>query len=280
MFTGVDLSIWQHPGGAEIDYELAVSKGIDFAIIEYRDEASSVNPFFERDHAGFLRAGARVGSYCYVHPELPAAPQAEDLRMLAKYGPVWADLEITGNKNRRQLRAFWDDLRTAAPHIGLVTYPSFLESNGPLPGAPLWIDSWGAPRPPAFDGLTIWGTTDKATVPGIPATVDLDSFVGTGAQFESIFGGRPTAKGATVQSRGGIVGMASTPSGKGFWLAFRNGDVLPFGDASYHGSPHLIDLKVDAFSVTPSGMGYRLAISNGVINEYGDARPEALTPLH
>src|SRR5579862_7166216 len=129
MRTGCDVSIYQHPEGQKIDYELAVAKGIDFAIVEYRDEDAAENPFFLADVDGFRAAGAGVGAYIYLRPrEQPIAQQAEDLRMLAKYGPVWGDLEITGGLSRAELVQWWDELTSAAPHIGLWSYPAFLQA--------------------------------------------------------------------------------------------------------------------------------------------------------
>lgn len=187
MLTGGDFSIWQHPPDhPEIDYKLAVKKGIDFAIVQYRDEDAGENPYFLKDHSGFKSAGARTGSYVFLRPDLPLAPQAEDLRMLAKYGPVWGDLEVTGGKNAADLRAWWEQLTDSAPHIGIVTYPAFIEAYGPFANtSPLWIDSFGAPHAPA--GALLWGMTDKAQVPGIPGVVDLDGFTGTRAQFDALF---------------------------------------------------------------------------------------------
>ena len=280
MLSGVDISIWQHPDGAKIDYALAVAHGIDFAIIEYRDESGSVNPYFEEDHAGFKAAGAATGSYIFLRPELPVGLQADDLRILAKYGPVWGDLEVDGGLSPRQLRAWWEALASSAPHVGLCSYPAFLEHYGPFPSAaPLWVDSFGAAKAPVVkgDNVLLWGTTDKALVPGIPAAVDLDAWMAPKAHFASLFG-EPTPRGLPT-TPGALIGAGVTPSNQGFFLAYSSGVVLPFGDAAYHGSPHLDVIKAEAFIVSPSGCGYRLIMSNGAIDSYGDARPEAAVPI-
>ncbi len=280
MLSGVDLSVWQHPEGKPIDYAKAVAKGVDFAIIEYKDESSSENPFFEADHAGFKAAGAMTGSYVFLRPELPIVAQAEDLRMLAKYGPVWGDLEVTGGKNKKQLQAWWEQLVSAAgPHVGMVTYPSFITSYGPFAStSPLWVDSFGAPKAPANEGLMIWGTTDKASVPGIPAAVDMDAFTGSKAQFSAIFGDHTVAP-APGRPRGKVIGSAGGPLG--FFVAYENGDVLPYGDCAYHGSPDLDALpavNAVSFHATPSLRGYRVVMSNGAIDNFGDARTESAHP--
>lgn len=274
MITGVDVSIDQHPDGKAIDYEEAVSKGsIEFAICQYRDEISTVNPFFEADVAGFKKAGALVGAYIFIRPELDIAPQAADMRMLAKFGPTWADIEVTGGCKPPDLRKMWADLKSAAPECSFCSYPAYLRANGPFQqvGHP-FIDEWGVSKPPP--GAAIWGMTDKAEVPGIPAVVDLDSFVGTRAQFEQLFGQKVApSQPAPLPA---IAAAAGTPSSAGYWLVSAEGQVFAFGDAAYHGSPAKAPAgKVIAILPTSTGRGYRLVTSSaGEVLDYGDARPE------
>jgi hypothetical protein len=33
-----------------------------------------------------------------------------------------------------------------------------------------------------------------------------------------------------------VVGLAATPSGRGYWLAAADGGVFAFGDAAFHGA--------------------------------------------
>ncbi|HVB05984.1 MAG TPA: hypothetical protein VNF07_07060, partial [Acidimicrobiales bacterium] len=264
MITGVDVSVFQHPDGKPIDYELAVEKGVDFAIIEYRDESAAENPHFIADHDGFKKAGALTGSYVYLEPSRPIAPQAEDLRMLAKFGPVWGDLEVTGGRNGpREIAAWWGELHNAGGDFGMVSYPAFLRTHGPFAGTmPLWVDDFGVKDPPA--GAQLWGMTDKAEVPGIPALVDLDAFLGSRAQLEALFSGGEPAKKPVAPAAPTIAAAAGTPSGKGYWLASDAGDVFAFGDAAYHGSPpEPTTFPVISLVPTASGRGYRLITRNG-----------------
>lgn len=187
--TGCDLSVYQHPGGAKIDYRRAVKAGIDFAIIEFGDAAGERNPHFLEDHEGFRLAGAVTGSYYFVRPELDPHAEAVTLRELAVYGPVWADLETFGGSSPAGIREFWGELATGAPHVNLVTYPAFIAENGPFGhSGSLWVDSFGAKHPP--EGALIWGMTDKAEVPGIPVPLDLDAFTSTSAVLLQLFGPR------------------------------------------------------------------------------------------
>jgi hypothetical protein len=71
-----------------------------------------------------------------------------------------------------------------------------------------------------------------------------------------------------------IVGMASTPSGKGYWLVASDGGIFAYGDARFFGSTGNIRLNqpIVGMASTPSGSGYWLVASDGGIFAYGDAR--------
>ncbi|HYD09593.1 MAG TPA: hypothetical protein VEA78_05770 [Acidimicrobiales bacterium] len=69
-----------------------------------------------------------------------------------------------------------------------------------------------------------------------------------------------------------IVGMASTPSGDGYWLVAADGGVFTFGDAEFFGSAGATGVRdVVGIARTPSGDGYWIATSSGRVYAYGDA---------
>jgi subtilisin family serine protease len=70
-----------------------------------------------------------------------------------------------------------------------------------------------------------------------------------------------------------IVGMASTPSGAGYWLVASDGGVFAFGDAVFRGSTGGISLNqpIVGMASTPSGAGYWLVASDGGVFAFGDA---------
>jgi hypothetical protein len=61
---------------------------------------------------------------------------------------------------------------------------------------------------------------------------------------------------------GSMVGMASTPNGKGYWLTATDG-VFSFGDAAYYGSMGGLHLNAPVVGIAsaPDGKGYWLAAS-------------------
>jgi hypothetical protein len=71
-----------------------------------------------------------------------------------------------------------------------------------------------------------------------------------------------------------VVGMASTPDGRGLWLAASDGGVFAFGRAAFYGSAaslHL-DQPFVGMAATSDGRGYWLVASDGGVFAYGDAR--------
>jgi uncharacterized protein YkwD len=71
-----------------------------------------------------------------------------------------------------------------------------------------------------------------------------------------------------------IVGMATTPTGLGYWLVASDGGIFTFGDANYYGSTAGMHLRkpIVGMAATPSGRGYWLVASDGGIFTFGNAR--------
>jgi hypothetical protein len=69
-----------------------------------------------------------------------------------------------------------------------------------------------------------------------------------------------------------VVGLAATPTGKGFWRVAADGGVLTAGDAHFYGSatrfPHD---RIVAIAATHSGHGYWLTDRVGDVYAFGDA---------
>jgi uncharacterized protein YkwD len=71
-----------------------------------------------------------------------------------------------------------------------------------------------------------------------------------------------------------IVDIATTPTGRGYWLVASNGAVYAFGDAPKRGSAAGTPLKkpIVGMAATRTGRGYWLVASDGGIFSFGDAR--------
>ena len=70
-----------------------------------------------------------------------------------------------------------------------------------------------------------------------------------------------------------IVGMAATPSGRGYWLVASDGGIFSFGDAHFYGSTGAIRLNrpIVGMAATPTGRGYWMVASDGGMFSFGDA---------
>jgi hypothetical protein len=79
-----------------------------------------------------------------------------------------------------------------------------------------------------------------------------------------------------------IVGMASTSTGRGYWLVAADGGIFTFGDARFYGSAggFYLGAPVVGITTTPRGHGYWLATANGQVLHFGDARalPGVVSP--
>jgi ribosomal protein L24E len=71
-----------------------------------------------------------------------------------------------------------------------------------------------------------------------------------------------------------IVGMAATPSGRGYWFVARDGGIFAFGDARFFGSTGAVHLNqaIVGMAATSSGRGYLFVAADGGIFSFGDAR--------
>jgi hypothetical protein len=86
--------------------------------------------------------------------------------------------------------------------------------------------------------------------------------------------------GASVEALGGIddigddraVGIASTSSGEGYWIATVRGAVHPFGDAEELGDVRREGDRVVAMAGTPDHRGYWLLLASGAVEGFGTAR--------
>jgi hypothetical protein len=78
----------------------------------------------------------------------------------------------------------------------------------------------------------------------------------------------------TTRLNAPIVGMAATPTGRGYWLVAADGGIFSFGDARFHGSTGNLRLAqpVVGMAATPTGRGYSLIAADGGVFTFGNAR--------
>jgi hypothetical protein len=71
-----------------------------------------------------------------------------------------------------------------------------------------------------------------------------------------------------------LVGIAATPSGRGYWLVAADGGIFTYGDARFYGSLGKVALTRPIVGIAPtrSGHGYWLVAADGGVFSFGDAR--------
>jgi hypothetical protein len=82
----------------------------------------------------------------------------------------------------------------------------------------------------------------------------------------------------------GVVGIASNPSGRGYWLVGSDGGVFAFGNAGFFGSTgnDRLNAPIAAIAPTSNGRGYWLVANDGGVFAFGNAHfhgSTAGTPL-
>jgi len=110
-------------------------------------------------------------------------------------------------------------------------------------------------------------------------TVRAQAQNGSGASLFSGGGVSGFGAAATYGSFDGLtlsapaVGMASTPTGHGYWVAAADGGVFSFGDAAFYGSTGNIHLNAPVVGIagTHDGKGYWMVALDGGVFAYGDA---------
>ena len=179
----VDISSWQHPGGAPIDWHEVLDAGVQGAIVKLTQGTSYVNPYAIADLHDAATAGLLIGAYHFCQPGSFTA-QAEADHFLANIGGLaldlgaWLDIEdLTGiavHEVGAWAEAWLTAVETPTRTTGIYTDRSIFDQ---LVGAPfghrLWLAVPGAGAPSeAGEWMTQTGQVDVA---GIEGATDVDT---------------------------------------------------------------------------------------------------------
>lgn len=204
---GVDVSSWKPIS----DIAAVKADGNDFLITKCTGGLSYKNPLYEEQIKQARSVGMLVGHYHYLHEStVDPTSQADyksNQRMEAeadwflanvdvRYGEIVAldveDPDVTGRLNECVLR--WCDY--VAGRLGfnpfIYTYPYYIKERqllAVLTTFPLWFAEYNEPMqnsPAPWQTITLRQYTASATVPGIGADVDRNSFDGTVAEWRSL----------------------------------------------------------------------------------------------
>jgi hypothetical protein len=136
-----------------------------------------------------------------------------------------------------------------------------------------------ASRPVRTKLLAVAATIALFASPGGPSTACASTLpVPTGSDPAGFVTGFGAASGRASLSlshmTAPLVGVASTPDGRGFWAVAADGGVFAGGTARFAGSVggRRLSQPVVGIGPTPSGHGYWLVAADGGIFSFGDAR--------
>lgn len=190
--TGPDVSSYNHPNGASINWAAVRAAGHTFAFVKATEGTGYVNPFFVGDYGGARSAGLVVGAYLFLDATDGAA-QADHFHAAAgaqvRPGdlPVTLDYEAQG-VTHTMLHAARERLHTYGYATMTYSYGPFVRENIPPDCAvcaadPLWLAAYQASQPacpPPWQTITFWQDSDAAPMPGMPGgTSDRSVYLGS-----------------------------------------------------------------------------------------------------
>jgi GH25 family lysozyme M1 (1,4-beta-N-acetylmuramidase) len=205
--NGIDVSQYQHPDGADIDWSKVYDSGYRFAFVKATEGDSRppviINPYFEEDMNEGHYAGMLMGAYHFAHPEANnATDEARFFISVAKpyfkegYLRPVLDIEVGGPELGKEKLSSWihEWMNTVKDETGIepILYvnsnyaKNYLDSS--IAKYDLWIAHWRCdtgtpPDTGIWDSWDFWqyyspDYCGENSVPGISGGVDLDLFNG------------------------------------------------------------------------------------------------------
>ena len=202
--AGPDVSRWQHPNGAAINWSKVAAACNSFAIIKATEGDWYTNPYFAGDWSGTRNAGLYHGAYHFARPALPistAKVQADHFadvigsqRVTGDLPPI-LDLEEDGGLSQASLITWAQTFlaetqrrtgRTPAVYTYRYFWGEEMANTRALHRYPLWIADYSSgvtsPNTPLigqWKSWRLWQYTAAASVAGIAGSVDRSRFNGT-----------------------------------------------------------------------------------------------------
>ena len=238
--NGVDVSSFQHPSNAAINWASVAGAGYQFVAIKATEGNYYVNPYYASDAAAAAAAGMYVAAYHFANPpDSTGAAQADyavqnagNYKVGGQYLPLALDLEYDPYSTD------WCYGLSPAQMVswisGFVTEATTLTGAAPIIYTPrnwwelctgsstafgsevLWVPAYSAGTPGAlpdsWNTWTMWQYTSSGTVAGISGSVDLDYFSG-GPQSEQTPVNAPAS--VQIQTLNALAGQQVTYTATG-----------------------------------------------------------------
>jgi GH25 family lysozyme M1 (1,4-beta-N-acetylmuramidase)/peptidoglycan hydrolase-like protein with peptidoglycan-binding domain len=238
---GIDVSVWQRPYGAGIDWNAVRSSGRSFVFIR-ATYGTTVDRYLASNWAGAERAGLYRAAYHFALPSRRSGSAQEQARAfvaaagrhqdVGDLAPV-LDLETDGGLSASELRTWAQTWLTTVESLTgripvIYTSPYFwgqeIGSDAfSLITFPFWVAHWTSKQnPDMFAGATwlFWQYSSTGRVAGIKSAVDLNRFNGTAAELRAVAhpGTHPTftapsslAKGSAGRFSGHLRSLTGQP---------------------------------------------------------------------
>jgi len=229
--VGIDISSYQHPGGAAIDFKAARANGVRFVAVKVDEGGGYVNPWYRRDMLSARVAGMYVTGYHFARPRLPMSTAVSDARaFVSRYAatargtlPPMLDIEVTDGLSAGNVVAWirtWVNAvrgttgRTPIIYTGGWFWGRYLHNPRGFSDAPLWMADYEPTlKSPHLTGdwshSTFWQYADNGRIRGIRGAVDMDWFHGSLGQLAALANDGPTLTSyRTVTLRRGSTGTA------------------------------------------------------------------------
>ncbi|HEY1734958.1 MAG TPA: Ig-like domain-containing protein, partial [Acidimicrobiales bacterium] len=154
--------------------------------------------------------------------------------------------------------------------VNLSAQVSAYVSPGQAPVGVVEFTSGGAPLCAAPVNSSFGATCATSALPTGTSSVVATYHDPAGGYASSTSGASPVTVGPSLY---GVVGMAATPDGGGYWIVRSDGAVSALGDAVDYGSLVGVPLNkpIVGMAATPDGGGYWLVASDGGIFSFGSA---------
>jgi GH25 family lysozyme M1 (1,4-beta-N-acetylmuramidase) len=206
---GPDVSNYQHPNGAAINWPAVRAQGAKFAFVKMSEGNFYVNPYATSDIAHARAAGLYVGAYHFGRPRLPLSTAASDARLFAAqlgnvrvagYLPPILDIETNGGLTAANVTAWTKSFlttlqgaigRTPMIYSGSWFWRGYMGNPSGFSAYPVWIADYEPKNvgPTLFGDFkysTFWQYSDSAKVSGIADAVDSSWFHGTLTQLQQL----------------------------------------------------------------------------------------------
>ncbi len=211
---GIDVSAYQHPNGAAINWGAVAGAGYTFAAIKTTEGTYYTNPYFASDYAAAKQAGFYVAAYHFATPDTTdGTTQADYAVNHAQYAadgrtlPIELDIEynpygaecygLSASAMVGWVQAFSGEVRARTGRLPMIYstadwWNTCTGHSTALGANPLWVAAYSTSNPPipaGWGGYTCWQYTSTGSVPGVSGNVDVSYFDGDTNALAAFAGG-------------------------------------------------------------------------------------------